>query len=75
MSIVEIMIVREIDKLIENHLFKGKVILLTGPRQVGKTTLLRMIMNKTDKKTLFWNCDEPDVRQKLTNATSKPFRA
>lgn len=70
MAIVEIMIVREIDKLIENHLFKGKVILLTGPRQVGKTTLLRMIMNKTEKKTLFWNCDEPDVRQKLTNATS-----
>ena len=29
-----------------------------------------MIMNKTDKKTLFWNCDEPDVRQRLTNATS-----
>ena len=64
------MIERRLKQLILPRLFKGKAIVLTGPRQVGKTTLLRMLMAETDKKTLFWNCDEPDIRQKLTNPTS-----
>ena len=69
------MIERRIKQLIEERLFRGKVILLTGPRRVGKTTLLRMLMNGTEKKTLFWNCDEPDVRQKLSNVTSTQLNA
>ena len=69
------MIDRRIKQLIEHRLSRGKVILLTGPRQVGKTTLLRMLMNGTEKKTLFWNCDEPDVRQKLSNVTSTQLNA
>ena len=69
------MIERRIKQLIEERLFRGKIILLTGPRQVGKTTLLRMLMNGTEKKTLFWNCDEPDVRQKLSNVTSTQLNA
>lgn len=38
------MITRIITSPIEQHLFKGKVILLVGPRQVGKTTLLKAIL-------------------------------
>ena len=37
------MIVRYIQKSIEEKLFKGKVITLLGARQTGKTTLLRLI--------------------------------
>ena len=69
------MIERRLKQLILPRLFKGKAIVLTGPRQVGKTTLLRMLMAETDKKTLFWNCDEPDIRQKLTNPTSTHLQA
>lgn len=69
------MIERRLKQLILPRLFKGKAIVLTGPRQVGKTTLLRMLMAETDKKTLFWNCDEPDIRQKLTNPTSTQLQA
>ena len=64
------MIERKIKQLIDSRLFREKAIIVTGPRQVGKTTLLRMLKNGTEKKTLFWNCDEPDVRQKLSNVTS-----
>lgn len=64
------MIERRLKHIIESRLFKGKVIILTGPRQVGKTTLLRMIMTETKRKVLFWNCDEPDIRQRLLNPTS-----
>ncbi|MBR7023667.1 MAG: ATP-binding protein, partial [Bacteroidales bacterium] len=69
------MIERRLKQLILPRLFRGKAIVLTGPRQVGKTTLLRMLMAETDKKTLFWNCDEPDIRQKLTNPTSTQLQA
>lgn len=64
------MIERRLKQIILPRLFRGKAIVLTGPRQVGKTTLLRMLMAESDKKTLFWNCDEPDVRQRLSNPTS-----
>ncbi|MBQ2853050.1 MAG: ATP-binding protein [Bacteroidales bacterium] len=64
------MISRKLKQIIEQRLFRRKIIVLTGPRQVGKTTLLKMLMSDLSKKTLFWNCDEPDIRQKLSNPTS-----
>jgi uncharacterized protein len=35
------MISREIQKIIETKLFKGKLIVIYGARQVGKTTLIK----------------------------------
>ncbi|MBQ8759854.1 MAG: ATP-binding protein [Bacteroidales bacterium] len=64
------MIDRRLRQIIEQRLFRGKIIVLTGPRQVGKTTLLKMLMSDTKMKALFWNCDEPDIRQRLSNPTS-----
>ena len=64
------MINRKLRQIIEQRLFRRKIIVLTGPRKVGKTTLLKMLMSDLSKKTLFWNCDEPDIRQKLSNPTS-----
>lgn len=69
------MIKRQLKQLINKRLFNGKAIILTGPRQVGKTTLLRMLMDESDRKTLFWNCDEPDIRQKLSSPTSTQLKA
>jgi predicted AAA+ superfamily ATPase len=43
-----IMIARIIEKSIQDDLFKGKAIIVTGPRQVGKTTLLEKL-NVTNK--------------------------
>lgn len=69
------MIERAIYQQIINNLFKGKAIIITGPRQVGKTTLLQAIMKESESKVLYLNCDEPDIRPKLENASSTSLKA
>ena len=39
------MIIRELEKRIEEKLFRGKSIILVGARQVGKTTLLNEVLS------------------------------
>lgn len=69
------MISREIYKKLVSRMFKGKVILLTGPRQVGKTTLLKQIMvDEVTENMLFLNCDEPDALLLLENANSAQLK-
>ena len=65
---------RTIQKKIENRLFKGKVIIVYGPRQVGKTTLIKEIQKRRSEKSVYLNCDEPDIRQMLTDVTSTEIK-
>lgn len=69
------MIERILKPTIESRMFRGKAIIIVGPRQVGKTTLLRALQVKDGHIVVNWNCDEPDVRQKLTNPTSTQLGA
>lgn len=69
------MIERLLKSLIEKRLYRNKAIIVIGPRQVGKTTLLKMIVSDTKNKVLEWNCDEPDVRRRLTEPTSTELKA
>ncbi|WP_420388536.1 ATP-binding protein [Roseivirga sp.] len=62
------MINREIAGLIEKRLGDQKVIVLLGPRQVGKTTLLKQRF--TTKKTLWLNGDDADTRNQLSNQSA-----
>ncbi len=64
---------RTISKEIKKFLFKGKIIVLYGPRQVGKTTLVKNLI-KDYENTLFLNCDEPDIRQLLENKNSTELK-
>jgi predicted AAA+ superfamily ATPase len=50
------MIERLLQKNIENRFKKGKVIVVLGPRQVGKTTLINQILK--DEDYLFLNGDD-----------------
>lgn len=61
---------RTIQAAIEKVLFKGKVVVVYGARQVGKTTLIRSIQEKNVSETIYLNCDEPDVRDSLSERTS-----
>ncbi len=61
---------RTIEPLIENHLFKGKIILISGARQVGKTTLVKKLARKAADTYLYLNCDESDIKQRLDSATT-----
>jgi uncharacterized protein len=69
------MIPRIIKNQIQADLFKGKAIIVTGPRQVGKTTLLETLREENKLKGLWLNCDEPDVRLLLENTTSTQLKA
>lgn len=69
------MIKRVLEKLITEELGKSRIIVLYGPRRVGKTTLVKAIgesySHKTKSPFLFLNCDEPDVRESLSNKNSE----
>jgi len=60
------MIDRELRQSIENKLFKGKAIIITGARQTGKTTLVHRVLDDQNN-IVHLNCDEPVVRESLTN--------
>lgn len=59
---------------IEKRLFSGKIIILLGPRQAGKTTLIEDLLQNRMEETLLLNGDEPDVRELLTNCSSSRLR-
>lgn len=65
---------RDLEKTIKSRLFKKKIIVIVGPRQVGKTTLLLLIADSIDKRKIFLNCDEPDIRRKLDLPTSAQLK-
>ena len=71
---MEKIIKRTIQAVIEKKLFKGKLVVIYGARQVGKTTLVKTIQNKT-KKSIYLNCDEPDIRTALTDSTSTAIKS
>ncbi|MBQ4230912.1 MAG: ATP-binding protein, partial [Salinivirgaceae bacterium] len=63
------MIERILYKNIEDKLFKGKIIVLAGARQVGKTTLLKQILRK--KEDVLWlNGDEMQTQNLFNNASA-----
>lgn len=66
------MIKRTLHDFIESRLFKGKAILLFGPRQAGKSTLIETILQ--DKDHLYLNGDDADVREILTNTSATKLR-
>ncbi len=68
------MIKRTLISEVRSVMFGGKVIIITGPRQVGKTTLAKEISESVGVKFKWFNADEPDVRSWLTNPTSTQLR-
>ena len=61
------MVKRHLEKEINQYLFKKKVIIIYGARQVGKTTLVEHLIKVLPGKTLVLNGDEADVREALSN--------
>lgn len=67
------MYIRTLSETIGNKIGKGKAIILIGPRQVGKTTLIRNLIK--DKKHLFLDADDPTVRSVLNNPNTEQIRS
>jgi hypothetical protein len=66
---------RAIQDDMEKVLFQGKIVVLYGARQVGKTTLVKKIMETYSNDCFYLNCDELDVRNALTDKTSTELKS
>jgi predicted AAA+ superfamily ATPase len=58
---------RILQEQIQNTLLPGKVIVLYGPRQVGKTTLANDMLENIERRTRFVNADELLYREALAS--------
>jgi uncharacterized protein len=59
------MIQRSIKPRIESWLFRGKVIILYGARQVGKTTLAKEILAAFGEEGGYYNCEVQSIKSAL----------
>ncbi|MFO7790457.1 MAG: ATP-binding protein [Bacteroidota bacterium] len=67
------MIPRKISSIINEKLYDKKIIIITGARQTGKTTLLKDLFGN-DNNSLWLNADQPDVQSIFENANSDVFK-
>lgn len=67
------MFTRQLQKNIEKRLDSSKAIIMLGPRQVGKTTLIKSIIK--DKTFLFLDGDDPTVRKTLADINTEQLRS
>ncbi len=65
---------RNIEEDIKKRFFKGKAIIIYGPRQSGKTTLVENLLKTNWKEVLYLNGDEADVRESLSKSTSTKLK-
>jgi len=68
------MIQREIEQQIDKYLQDHKVVIILGPRQSGKSTLLKMIEHKLEKPVIWLNGDDTDTRARFENANSTSLK-
>lgn len=59
---------RQLEPIVKKSLFKGKIIIIYGARQVGKTTLVKKIAQDLDKPFGYLNCDEIDILSQFQKA-------
>lgn len=60
------LISRSIEKDIKGKFFKNKAIIILGPRQTGKTTLVREILKNTDIAYLWLSGEDINARMQLS---------
>ncbi len=68
------MLPRTLEKSIFKRFHKGKIILVLGARQVGKTTLVNHLAETSGLSTLYLNGDEVDIREMLSDTTSTQLK-
>ena len=63
------MIQRLLADTLQKDFFRGKILVITGPRQAGKTTLVQQLQIPL-QETLVLNCDDHSDAEKLENPTT-----
>ncbi len=67
------MIQRKLEIVIKKRLDGKKAIIILGPRQSGKTTLIENILSKKGNYLLL-DCDDPVTREQLKNANTEKLK-
>ena len=65
---------RNLESTLAKRLFQGKALILYGPRQSGKTTLIRHLLTPYGDKVLWLNGDNPDAKNLLSGITSAAWK-
>lgn len=65
---------REIEKQIDKSLIPNKVVVLLGPRRVGKTVLIKRLIDRIDEPYLLLNGEDTDTRLKLEYRSVQNYR-
>jgi predicted AAA+ superfamily ATPase len=68
------MIVRRQIEFAKSRLFKGKALIIYGPRQAGKTTFCEQLLSGMGKKVLKMNGDDADTRELLSSPNEEMLR-
>lgn len=63
---------RTLENIVKSKVGKGKAIMIIGPRQVGKTTLIRQQLQ--DEAYQFFDGDDPTVRRLLNTPNTETIR-
>lgn len=67
------MIKRELFAILNEKINSGKAVIVLGPRQVGKTTLITAVLKGKDY--LFLDGDDPSIRDMLTNPNTEEIKS
>lgn len=67
-------IIRQLEQDLEKDFFKGKIIVILGARQVGKSTLIKMLPSCKSNDTLWLDGENSDVHELLKNVNSERLK-
>ena len=66
---------RTLEEELRRRFFGGKALILYGPRQSGKTTLVKHLVSELPAGDVLWlNGDNPDVRTRLSGISTAAWR-
>lgn len=68
------MIARVLEEEIQKRFFSGKAIVITGPRQAGKTTLIENLIKSANQETIYFNGDDPVLSRMLNRPNTEQIR-
>jgi len=66
---------RTIENKIKDRFFKGKIVIIYGARQVGKTTLVKKILSDFGFESRYLNCEQLSVERGLNELEAEKIKS